>query len=91
MRPPDRRNPVPAAAGNGVSRDHAGQQIDPRHSQPRRKKQTIAIARNFGCVFAVFVREAGTERRVGLYGDTGAAAAAAESLNLRFQTEGAAT
>ena len=44
----------------------------------------VAFARRFGWFFAVFVRERGIEERLGLYGDAGAAIAAAADLNAIF-------
>ncbi len=47
-----------------------------------------AIAKKFGCVHAVYVRDLGVISRVGLYGDAAAAIAAAKMLNEVF-AEGA--
>ena len=81
-----KRSPVPAVTGNGASKDHAGQQIDFRRiKQSRCENQPVAIARDFGCVFAVFVRDKGVESRVGLYADIAAADAA--DLNAIFEAD----
>ena len=82
-----KKSPAPVDAGSEAKLEQGN--ICAKHSHRKLESQPLAIARNFGFCFAVFVRVNGAERRAGLYGDTGSAAAAAESLNLRFQTEAA--
>ncbi len=46
-----------------------------------------ALARRVGFLFAIYVRERGIEKQLGLYGSAAAARADAEILNLEFRTE----
>lgn len=78
-----------ATAGDEAKTDRVDNPIVAKTKQPRRQKQPLAIARDFGVCFAVFVRDKGIESRVGLYSNAGAAAAAAASLNVIF-AEGSA-
>ena len=87
-----KRNPGSRGAARVSEADHAERLITFENKRPHLKTQAVAIARAFGRIgIGVFVRDLRTETRVGLFDDTGDAAAAAESLNLRFQTAGAAT
>ena len=69
-----RRNPGTLAAARVSKFDLVEKQIDRKFKRLRRNNQPVAKARDFGCVFAVFVRDRGVESRVGRYADTGAAA-----------------
>ena len=79
-----RRSPGARAAAGTSGNDLSERLINSENKPYRRERQPVAIARNFGCVFAVFIREDGAERRAGLYKNDGAARAAAVVLNAIF-------
>ncbi len=91
MPPPEKENPAPAlAAGNEAKSNRAKQKTGSRYSQPNKENQPIAIARNFGFVSAVFIREHGSERRAGLYYNIANAENEAQQLNRQFQIDAVA-
>ncbi len=77
-----KKSPAPVDAGSEAKLEQG--KICAKHSHRKLESQPLALARDFGCVFAVFVRDKGVESRVGLYANIGAAVDAAADLNAIF-------
>ena len=96
---PDKRKPAPMVFGTGSEIESFDQQIDNREHNPDssfNQGQTplapspcpIAVARQFGFLFAVYVRHAsGDDERRGLYESVKTASLAARELNRLFGLE----
>ncbi len=94
LRPPEKRKTPPGKGGVSKIDCNSNKIERPQYIDPDQFHQglisyaplpcPVAIARQFGFWHAVYVRERGTETRVGLFDDIGAAAAAAADLNAIF-------
>ena len=87
MRPADNGKPRRLWDLRGDNQKASCNTTKPNGSQ-RINQPPKAIAKKFGCVYAVYVRDLGVISRVGIYGDAAAAIAAAKMLNEVF-AEGA--
>ncbi len=92
QRPSDQKRKTPPVEGGAFQIDCNSSKIErPEYSQPHQENQPIAIARNFGFCFGVFIRQGGSERRAGLFDNIANAENAARRLNRQFQIDAAAS